>query len=184
MFFFQKKSYNCDVCSAPLERERNHSFDATWRGELNDGERLKLCTACLMRTYKKYLSSFTAKAIIVEPQLGMKNFRFNAYHFYTFEQMPQWNWPIESVHNLINMLPDDGACTTCSASHAPFFYCSPDIFHHDPYTMKINTSVAGEQLCPECAGRKIQDQILRLNLFLSEVLPPREGDGIAFSFES
>lgn len=175
---FGKKEIKCEMCFAPLEKRKYHFFDASHRGLYKGGEKLKLCTSCLMEKYNEYLKRFEYKAVIIEPFKP-----YNAYQFYTFEQMLEYEWEEEQVEVVKALIMEVGKCSKCGNS-APFLLCSPEIYSRDPTgIIMIPEDYKGDFLCADCISDHLRHVIEREQIFFDEVFPPMGGDGVATSFE-
>ena len=173
-----KKELKCGKCTNSLEKDKYHIFDATYRGKYKNGEKLKLCTVCLVEKYKEYLLNFKYRAIIIEPF----NIELNSYQYYTFEDMLEFNWPKQTVNKIREMLPSKGECIHCS-KETSFLFCSPDVYSRNPEAFDINYQYKGILLCPNCIATRLRQAIESEQLFFGEVLPPLNAEGVSTSFE-
>ena len=92
---FRKKEVKCHTCLRILEKDKFHILDGTYKGECKDKEKMNLCTSCFIEKFREYLTVYEGFAIVIEP---FKT--FYAYQFYTFDEMAEYNWPIEKIENL------------------------------------------------------------------------------------
>jgi len=175
---FKSKS-NCEICSKPLEKNKYHIFDASHRNYYKKGEKLKLCTVCLIKKYKEYLKNFPSKAIVIEP---FDNHKFSAYQYYTFEDMLKYNWPKDVVDELKKLTPEEGKCTKCKNTTSFKLY-PPNLYDRNPYDFKVNKQCESQLMCAECLSDHLWQIIDREQSFFSEVWPPLKAEGVATSFE-
>ncbi len=175
---FKKKVLNCEGCNQSLEKTY-HIFDASHHRENKIGEKLKLCTDCLMTKYNECLKNFQHHAVIIEPFIR-KN--FHAYQYYTFDDMLNFGWSQETVTEARSLICHDGTCRQCRTATV-FILCSPQVYFHDPYEFHINPQHKGVSLCADCISRRLKTIIERDHLAFSEILPPMRADGVATSFE-
>lgn len=174
---FGKKEVKCQICLSPQEKRKYHFFDASYRGLYKNGEELKLCTSCLIRKYRDYLKLFKHRAVIIEPFKP-----FNAYQFYTFEDMLKYEWEKERVEAVKALLTETGKCSGCGVP-AVFLLCTPEVYSRDPYEFIIVSDHKGRLLCSDCVCHHLEKVIGREQIFFDEVWPPIAGDGVATSFE-
>ncbi|UCB57631.1 MAG: hypothetical protein JSV30_03355 [Candidatus Omnitrophota bacterium] len=176
---FKKNKLECEKCFSPLEKRKYHFFDPTYRGLFkNNQKKLRLCTPCLMDKYKEYLEAFEYKAVIIEPFKPL-----NAYQFYTFEDMPKYNWKKELVERIKSLIPEIGKCKKCGSS-AHFLLYSPEVYSKDPWNFILVPEYKGIYLCPDCVTDHLKQIIEKEQIFFDEVFPPIRGDGVATSFEA
>ncbi|MCK4525042.1 MAG: hypothetical protein KAU07_01245 [Candidatus Andersenbacteria bacterium] len=174
---FKKKIRKCDNCSKPLEKY--HVFDPTHWGLYRDSKKMNLCTFCMIKKYKEYLNNFHGKAIFVEP---MKN--YIAYPYYTFEEILKEDyWPKEGIDELKGLVNQDGNCAKCG-KETHFLLCSPEIYQNNPikpFNIK-NNNFSKSFLCVDCLCDHLENIIVQNNIYFNCIYPPRDGDGLATSF--
>lgn len=161
-----------------MEKRKHHVVDESFRGTLKDKKKLRLCTTCFIKKFKDYLVANDTKAIVVEPFSG-----FNAYQFYTFDEMVlKYGWPENKVRTLRSLGRQVGSCVSCGKP-AKLHLFPPDVYERDPFDLNIDTSVKGQLLCPDCLSNALQNIIEREQIFFKEVLPPGQGEGLITPFE-
>ena len=176
--FFGKREIRCERCYIPLEKNKYHFFDATYRRLYKQAERLKLCTSCLMEKYKEYLNFFQYKAIVVEPFKPL-----NAYQFYSFQQMKKYNFRKEDIEKMKILISRIKRHCDCGRS-ARFLWCSPEVYFRDVYKFNMNSEYKGDSLCIKCLCNHLKNIITREQIYFDEVFPPiGESDGLITAFE-
>lgn len=181
---FEKTEAQCEKCQAIFPIEQLNQFDSTIRDEKDGGEYKSVCRNCLMDEFYNTLKNFTFRAIMIQP---LKKLNGMAYQYYPFQEMPEYEWTKEQIEDFKKFLPpEDAHCKECSEK-AQYNWCSPDIYFHDIFSQKINTTgeFSQEFLCSECLFKKFKELIEKEDIYFhTEFFPPYDGDGLGTSFEA
>ena len=174
---FKKKIINCEKCSKPLKKY--HVFDPTsWKDDFHS-KKIKLCTSCMIIEYKKCLNDFSGKAIFIEP---MKN--YISYPYYTFDEVEkEAYWEKEGMNALKKLINQESECIECNKK-TKFLLCSSEIYHNSPIKEFdiTNNDFSKLFLCADCLCNHLEKNIIQNDIYFNKIYPPKNGDGLATSF--